>query len=158
MRTSSARHAQRLEVQLQTDGANPLFSRGTSGSNVKNTNTITIFRQPSQGTFVARTPIVSTTPFDSIESSHEYVALLADIIEESRRDVEAEIALAKGEHADRRQEALRLVSYNLAKLSMHMTASRRILNDLRTLRRLLLGERGAEVAGRERPAVQLFSA
>jgi hypothetical protein len=95
-----------------------------------------------------------TTPFDSIESSHEYVALLADIIEESRRDVEAEIALAKGEHADRRQEALRLVSYNLAKLSMHMTASRRILNDLRTLRRLLLGERGAVAAGRERPAVQ----
>ena len=50
MRTSSARHAQRLEVQLQTDGAIPLFSRGMSGSHVKNTNTITTFRQPSQGT------------------------------------------------------------------------------------------------------------
>jgi hypothetical protein len=61
MRTSSARHAQRLEVQLQTDGAIPLFSRRLSGSHVKNTNTITIFRQPSQGTFVARIPIVGRT-------------------------------------------------------------------------------------------------
>ena len=80
------------------------------------------------------------------------------VLADMETDVEAEIALATGEHADRRQEALRLVSYNLAKLSMHMTASRRILNDLRTLRRLLLGERGAVVADRERPAVQLFSA
>jgi hypothetical protein len=89
----------------------------------------------------------STTPFDSIESSHEYLALLADVIEESRRDVEAEIAQAGGGNASRQQEALRLVSYNLAKLSLHMTSSRRILNDLRTLRRLLLGER--KVNGRE---------
>jgi hypothetical protein len=86
-----------------------------------------------------------TTAFDSIESSHEYVALLAGIIEESRRDVEADIALAHGENADRRKEALQLVSYNLAKLSMHMISSRRILNDLRTLRRLLHGEREARV-------------
>jgi hypothetical protein len=90
----------------------------------------------------------STTPFDSIESSHEYVALLADIIEESRREVEAEIALANDENADRRKEALQLVSYNLAKLSIHMTSSRGILNDLRTLRRLLLGEREARVVAR----------
>ena len=44
--------------------------------------------------------------------------------------------------ADRRKEALLLVSYNLAKLNLHITTSRRILNDLRTLRRLLLAERG----------------
>jgi hypothetical protein len=93
----------------------------------------------------------STTPFDSIESSHEYVALLADIIEESRRDVEAEIALANDENAGRRKEALQLVSYNLAKLSMHITSSRRILNDLRTLRRLLLGEREAMVVAGQDP-------
>ena len=93
----------------------------------------------------------STTPFDSIESSHEYVALLADIIEESRRDVEAQIALANNEHANRRKEALQLVSYNLAKLSIHMTSSRGILNDLRTLRRLLLGEREAGGVARQNP-------
>jgi hypothetical protein len=83
----------------------------------------------------------ATTPFDSIEGSYEYLAVLAGIIEESRREVETEIALALGKNTDRRREALQLVSYNLARLSVHMTSSRRILNDLRTLRRLLLGER-----------------
>jgi len=84
----------------------------------------------------------SETPFDNIESSHEYVALLAEVIEETRRDVEAQIAVAIAENSDRRRQALQLVAHNLAKLSMHITSSRRILNDLRTLRRLLLSERG----------------
>ncbi len=83
------------------------------------------------------------TPFDSIDGSHQYVALLADAIEEAKADVEAEIALANADGAPRRREALQLVSYNLIKLSSHITSSRRILNDLRTLRRLLLDERTA---------------
>src|SRR3954453_10735648 len=82
------------------------------------------------------------TPFDSIEGSHEYVAMLAEALDEARREVEEEVATAEREHADRRKEALLLVSYNLAKLNLHITSSRRILNDLRTLRRLLLAERG----------------
>ena len=82
------------------------------------------------------------TPFDNIESSHEYVALLAEALDEARREVEAEIALAERETAERRKEALLLVSYSLAKLNLHITASRRLLNNLRTLRRLLLAERG----------------
>ncbi len=82
------------------------------------------------------------TPFDNIEGSHEYVAMLADALEEARRDVESEIAAADRDGADRRKQALLLVSYNLAKLNLHITTSRRILNDLRTLRRLLLAERG----------------
>lgn len=90
------------------------------------------------------------TPFDSIEGSHEYVAMLAEAIEEARRDVEAEVAVAEREGADRRKEALLLVSYNLAKLNLHFTTSRRILNDLRSLRRLLLAERGVGVEGEER--------
>ena len=93
------------------------------------------------------------TPFDNIEGSHEYVALLAEALYEARRDVETEIALAEGDGADRRKEALLLVSYNLAKLNLHITASRRILNDLRTLRRLLLAERGVNLdKGKEVPA------
>lgn len=82
------------------------------------------------------------TPFDSIEGSHEYVAMLADAIAEARRDVEAEILAAERDGADRRKKALLLVSYNLAKLNLHINTSRRILNDLRTMRRLLLSERG----------------
>ena len=82
------------------------------------------------------------TPFDNIEGSHEYVAMLAEALDEARRDVEAELAAAEHDRADRRKEALLLVSFNLAKLNLHITSSRRILNDLRTLRRLLLKERG----------------
>lgn len=83
----------------------------------------------------------SETPFDSIEGSYQYVDMLAEAIGEAKRDVEEEVALAEKESANRRKQGLLLVSYNLAKLEGHMTASRRILNDLRTLRRVLLSER-----------------
>jgi len=83
----------------------------------------------------------SETPFDNIESSHEYVTLLAEAIVTAIEEVEADIALAGADGADRRKEALQLVLFNMNKLQGHMTSSRRILNDLRTLRRLLLEER-----------------
>jgi hypothetical protein len=83
----------------------------------------------------------SDTPFDSIEGSYQYVDMLSEAIAEARREVEEEVALAEQESADRRKQGLLLVSYNLAKLDSHMTTSRRILNDLRTLRRVLLSER-----------------
>ena len=69
--------------------------------------------------------------------------MLAEALDEARREVEAEIALAERETAEHRKEALLLVSYSLAKLNLHITASRRLLNNLRTLRRLLLAERGS---------------
>lgn len=81
------------------------------------------------------------TPFDNIESSHEYVSLLAEAIAIALAEVEADIALAGADGADRRRDALQLVRYNMNKLQGHVTTSRRILNDLRTLRRLLLEER-----------------
>jgi hypothetical protein len=81
------------------------------------------------------------TPFDTIESAEQFVKLLIEAIEESRRDVDAEIALLEGNHSGRSKKALQLVSANLAKLSQYMTTSRRILYHLRTLRRLLLQER-----------------
>jgi len=81
------------------------------------------------------------TPFDNIESAEQFVELLIEAIEESKRNVDADIALAKGNGSGRSKKALELVSANLAKLNQHMTASRRILNHLRTLRRLLLQER-----------------
>jgi predicted ATP-grasp superfamily ATP-dependent carboligase len=80
------------------------------------------------------------TPFDNIESAEQFVELLIEAINESRRDVDADIVLVKGNRSVRSKKALQLVSANLAKLSQYMTASRRILNHLRTLRRLLLQE------------------
>ena len=82
------------------------------------------------------------TPFDSIEGAQEYVSLLAEALEEAQRAVERDTSLAsETEGADRRAEALRLVSYKLNQLRGHLASSHRILNDLRTLRRLLLSER-----------------
>jgi len=89
------------------------------------------------------------TPFDNIEGSHEYVAMLAEALGEARREIEQEVALAEKEGADRRKQALLLVSYSLAKLNLHITSSRRILNDLRSLRRLLLAERQSKVVRTE---------
>jgi hypothetical protein len=83
----------------------------------------------------------SETPFDSIESSHQYVVMLSDAIAEAMAEVESDIALASTDHAERRKQALQLVSFNLSKLHAHIHSSSRILNDLRTLRRLLLEER-----------------
>src|SRR5580693_5912007 len=91
----------------------------------------------------------SETPFDNIESSHEYVSLLAEAVEVALAEVEADLALAGTDGADRRKEALQLVLFNMNKLKGHMTSSRRILNDLRTLRRLLMEERTLAKAYRQ---------
>jgi len=81
------------------------------------------------------------TPFDTIESAQDYIDLLLEAIDETRRDVGADIRMSTGPGGERRAQALQLVAMNLNKLSSHITKSRRVLNDLRTLRRLLLEER-----------------
>ena len=82
------------------------------------------------------------TPFDSVESAHEFVRLLLETIAEAQKDLAADITAAEGK-PDRRLEAMRLVQYKLEKLDDHLQSSSRLLNDLRTLRRLLLEERTA---------------
>jgi hypothetical protein len=82
------------------------------------------------------------TPFDSVENAHEYVHLLSEAINEAKKDLADDIAAAK---PDRRLEALRLVQYKLEKLHTHLQSSSRLLNDLRSLRRLLLEERSAAI-------------
>jgi hypothetical protein len=81
------------------------------------------------------------TPFDSIEGSLEYIGLLREVIQKTKKIVEADAAIASSEGATRRLEALQLAVYKLERLAWHVDGSHRILNDLRTLRRLLLGER-----------------
>jgi hypothetical protein len=83
----------------------------------------------------------SGTPFDNIESALEYVNHLLDATNEAQAQIETEILRAASPELTRRKQALQLVCYKLEKLSSHIAASRRILNDLRTLRRLLLEER-----------------
>lgn len=84
--------------------------------------------------------------FESIESAQEYLGLLAQVIEEAQQSFEADLREEESVASTRRVEAFRLVSYNLERLGQHVRSSRRILNDLRTLRRLLHQERPAKVA------------
>ena len=83
----------------------------------------------------------SRTPFDSIEDAHDFMTLLAQTVFETKLDLEADIQRESASDLPRRAQALKLTLYTLNKLEFHMNRSRRVLNDLRTLRRLLFEER-----------------
>jgi hypothetical protein len=79
--------------------------------------------------------------FDGIESAHAFVVLLAATIREAKRDLQADIEREAAQNLSRRIDALRVALYNLENVELYMNRSRRVLNDLRTLRRLLSEER-----------------
>ena len=83
------------------------------------------------------------TPFDSIENAQQYIRLLLEAVAEAKRDIDDAIIQATDRMLNRRLQALQLVEYNLEKLQRSLSASSRTLNDLRSLRRLLLEERPA---------------
>ena len=82
-------------------------------------------------------------PFDSIESAHEFVILLGQQVEAATKETQRHCDQARAEGNQRRVEALAVALLKMNQLSTHMQKSRRILNDLRTLRRLLCQERNA---------------
>jgi hypothetical protein len=84
--------------------------------------------------------------FESIESAQEFLALLSQTVIEAKDDTLADINGKTDGQPKRHVEALQMVSYNLEKLDRHLKVSRRILNDLRTLRRLLHRERPTRVS------------
>ena len=89
---------------------------------------------------------IEDAPFTSIESAHQYVALLREALDDAYNSVEGELEAALATPGlERRVDALRLVSLKLGQLRQHLLASLILLNDLRTLRRLLLGERREEI-------------
>ena len=81
------------------------------------------------------------SPFDSVENAHDYVRLLVEAIVEAKSEIAADLETAAPAQPERRVEALRLVQFKLDKLEKHLESSSRLLNDLRTLRRLLFDER-----------------
>jgi len=89
---------------------------------------------------------VPGTPFESIENTHEFMTLLAQTIYETKLEIEADVQREANGEETRRLEALRLALYTLDKLELHLNRSRRILNDLRSLRRLLFEERRVDAA------------
>jgi hypothetical protein len=93
-------------------------------------------------------------PFESIESAHEFIVLLEESIREAIDDVQGHLQAARADNDGRRVEALSLALFKMSHLSIHMHKSRRALNDLRTIRRLLFGERGGDDPARGTPPVE----
>jgi uncharacterized membrane protein YccC len=83
---------------------------------------------------------MTKTPFDNVETAHEYVSLLVEAVRQAHEEVGEDVERAKAEQADRQVEALQLVAWKLERLEAHLASSRQLLNDLRRLRRLLIGE------------------
>jgi len=89
----------------------------------------------------------SEKPFDSIESAYDFFRLLSEAVAEAKQDIggqiEGQVQRESSSQSSRRLDALRIVYYSVEKLEFHINCSRRILNDLRSLRRLLFEERVA---------------
>ncbi len=80
------------------------------------------------------------TPFENVEAAHEYVRLLVEAVRQARAEVGQDLEGAQAAGEKRQEEALRLVAWKLERLESHLESSRHLLNDLRRMRRLLLGE------------------
>ena len=80
-------------------------------------------------------------PFSSIESAIEFMHVLADTILEVQKELDTGHRLAISEGQDRRARGIALAQYKLKSLNANVYRSRRALNDLRMLRRLILDER-----------------
>jgi hypothetical protein len=79
------------------------------------------------------------TPFDNVDTAHEYVGLLLEAVAQARSEVDDDLQTAREQGEKRSEEALQLVALKLKGLESRLGESRRLLNDLRRLRRVLLG-------------------
>src|SRR5215831_20891934 len=83
-------------------------------------------------------------PFETIESAHDFMALFAEAVSQAKEELQLDVDReTDNPDVSRRLDALRMALYNVEKLEVHLNRSSRILNDLRTLRRLLFEERSA---------------
>jgi len=92
--------------------------------------------------------------FETLESAYDFVALLAETVAEAKRELESDVQRESASNPSRRLDALRMAEYNVGKLELHVNRTKRILNDLRTLRRLLFEERGRTSATQSATAQQ----
>jgi hypothetical protein len=80
-------------------------------------------------------------PFNSIESAQEFVDVLADTVLDAVKELNQQYQEAVGAGLDRRAQAINLALLKLKTLNCSVFKCRRMLNDLRILRRLILDER-----------------
>jgi hypothetical protein len=84
---------------------------------------------------------MASKPFDTLEDSYQYVCLLGESVKEAREAIDGELARSADESMHTQVRVLQIVAYKLTQLDHHLHTARRLLKDLRTLERLLLGER-----------------
>jgi hypothetical protein len=82
-------------------------------------------------------------PFDTIESAHDFMNVLAETILDSVKDLDREQLSSLKDGEERRAQAVELALFKLRLLNCHVHKCRIILNDLRTIRRLVFNERPA---------------
>jgi hypothetical protein len=80
-------------------------------------------------------------PFETIESAQDFLRLLSTAISDAKLDLQSDVHRMGSSELSRRKDAIQITAYSLEKLEGHVKQSNRILNDLRTLRRLLFEER-----------------
>ena len=84
-------------------------------------------------------------PFDTIEDTQAFLAILSDKIEEIVADAHRELGLHRFER--RHAQAWQVVIYKATKLSSHIARSRRIMDELHTVRNVLEGITGLQHVG-----------
>jgi len=82
-------------------------------------------------------------PFDSIESAQDYMNVLAITVLETMAELKHDQGQALRMGEQRKAQAIGLAIYKLKMLGCYVHKSRRTLNDLRMLRRLILSERAS---------------
>ena len=92
------------------------------------------------------------TPFESIEGAQEYLRLLAEEVACVLQEIESDRSESARLGRSRRLDALHLACYKLQRLGHHVDAGKRILNDLRMLRRLFERDLGKSLRETSRVA------
>lgn len=80
-------------------------------------------------------------PFDTIESAQEFMNVLAATVLDVMKELNDARSQALKAREERRARAIELATFKLKMLGCYVHKSRRTLNDLRILRRLIMNER-----------------
>jgi hypothetical protein len=80
-------------------------------------------------------------PFESIESAYEFMNVLAQTVLETVKELHGDYQIALRDGQNRRARAIELALFKTKMLGCYVHKCRRNLNDLRTIRRLILNER-----------------
>ena len=76
-------------------------------------------------------------PFGSMENTQQFLSLLSARLDEITGEVREELAVCRCDDPNQRAQTWQLVLYTLRKLSSHISDSRKLMNDLTTMKAFL---------------------